>query len=311
MTTFQNVRSITEKNKSSILEDNLKSFLDWSFLHIGGFINVNIPTSGITGVAGFHSLQKSNDTTIKGNKLWEAPRKDWVYESGVSYSGSIPNSFSGLYLNGVFLPSPSGSGNYTYSVNYPLGQILFDNPVSSTSKVSASYSYRNVQIYKASENSWWKEIQKETYNPSNYKLNGDFSISSSHRAQLPCIILELSPRIQLKPHSLGTTENIWEQEVFLHVFAETGYQRNILVDILLSQKDKVIWLYNSNSVAQNEKYPLNKYGNINTNGYNYPQLVDAFRHKWCTINNSTVGEINNLSNSLFNSIVRWSIEIFP
>lgn len=76
--TFHNVKSITEKHRSSILEDNLKSFLDWSFLEIGGFINVNIPTSGITGTVGFHSLQKANDNTIRGNRLWEAPRKDWV-----------------------------------------------------------------------------------------------------------------------------------------------------------------------------------------------------------------------------------------
>jgi len=311
MTTFHNITSITEKYRSSILEDNLKSFLDWSFLHIGGFINVNIPTNAITGTIGFHSLQKSNDNTIKGNRLWESPRKDWVYESGISYSGSSPNRFSGVYLNGSFLPSPTGSGNYTYSVNYPLGQILFDNSVSSSSRVSASYSYRNVQVYKASEASWWKEIQKETYNPAKYQQNGDTSIFGQHRVQTPCIILELSPRIELKPHSLGNVNNIWIQEIFLHIFSHTSSQRNILLDILLAQKDKVIWLYNSNSVAQSNRYFLDQHGNINPSGYNYPQLVDEFRYKWCTINNSTIGETNTLSDNLFNGIVRWSIEIFP
>jgi hypothetical protein len=311
MTQFHNVNSITTKDKISILEDNLKGFLDWSFLNIGGFVNVNIPTSGITGVVGFHSLQKSPDPTVNGNKLWESQRKDWVYESGISYSGMSPIRFSGLYLNGTFLSGPSGSGNYGYSVNYPLGQVLFDNAVSSTSKVSASYSYRYVQVYKASDSFWWKELQKDTYNPANYKPNGDFSISSIHRIQMPCVMIELSPRVELKPYQLGTTQNIWKQEIFLHIFAQTASQRNILLDILLAQKDKVLYLYDSNKVAQNQVYSLNKYGNINPSGYKYPDLTTNFRHSWCTISNSSVGEINSLSNSLYNAIMKWSIEIFP
>ena len=46
---FKNVSSIGDRQVLSSLEHNLKSFLDWSFLNIGGFINVNIPTSGIGG----------------------------------------------------------------------------------------------------------------------------------------------------------------------------------------------------------------------------------------------------------------------
>ena len=38
MTQFHNVGSATEKNVISIVEDNLKSFIDWSFVNIGGFV---------------------------------------------------------------------------------------------------------------------------------------------------------------------------------------------------------------------------------------------------------------------------------
>lgn len=311
MTQFHNVNSITYKDKISNLEDNLKSFLDWSFLNIGGFVNVKRPTVGITGVAGFHTLKAVPDPTIQGNRLWEATRKDWIYESGVSYSGTSPSSFSGVYLNNTYLPAPTGSGNYGYSVNYPLGQIRFTNAVSSTSSVTAEYSYRYVQTYKSNDSLWWKEVQKETYNPANYKANGDYSITSVHRIQLPAVIVELAPRTELLPFQLGTTENIWIQEVFLHIFAPTATQRNILIDILLSQKDKTLFLYDSDKVAKNQKYSLNSNGSINNNGHNYPELVSQFRHYWCTINNSSLGEINLLSSSLYNGLVRWSIEIFP
>lgn len=309
MTTFHNVGSITYRDKISILEDNIKSFLDWSFLNIGGFVNVSTPP-GLSSPSGMHTLFRSSDPTVSGNKLWESVRKDWVYESGINYSGISPVNFSGIYLNNTFLPAPSGSGNYTYSVNYPLGQILFNNPVAATSSVVAGYSYRFVQTYKASDSIWWKEVQKQTYS-ANYSTTGDFALTSIHRVQLPAIIIELAPRVELKPYQLGTTENVWTQDIFLHIFAPNANQRNILADILLAQKDKVLYLYDSNKAAKTKSYSLNEYGSINQNGLDYPSLTSTFRHNWCTIKNSSVGEYNSLSSNLYNGLVRWSIEIYP
>jgi hypothetical protein len=311
MTQFHNVGSITYKDKISNLEDNLKSFLDWSFLNIGGFINVSTPTVAITGTVGFQTLKLSTDPTVAGNRLWEAPRKDWVYESGIVYSGVSPSLFSGVYLNNAFLPAPSGSGSYTYSVNYPLGQIKFTNAVSATSSVTAGYSYRYVQTYKSTDSLWWKEVQKETYNPANYKSNGDYAITSIHRVQLPAVIIELAPRTELTPFQLGTTQNVWTQDVFLHIFSPTATQRNVLIDILLAQKDKVLFLYDSDKVAKNQVYSLTSEGSINRNGQNYPGLVANFRQYWCNIKSSSLGEINTLSSNLYNGLIRWSIEIFP
>lgn len=311
MTQFHNVRSITQKDKISSLEDNLKSFLDWSFLNIGGFVNVGNPSPSMSGTSGFHTLKLASDPTVAGNRLWQSIRKDWIYESGVNYNNTSPTIFSGVYLNNIFLPSPTGSGSYGYSVNYPLGQIKFNNAVSSSSSVVASYSYRYIQVYKASDSIWWKEVQKETYIPSNYKQNGDYAITSTHRVQLPAIILELAPSTKLKPYELGTTENIWTQEIFLHIFAQSATQRNTIIDILIAQKDKVLHLYDSDAVAKTLSFGLDKYGAINPNGKNYPQLVDQFQHNYFTIINTSLGELNTLSSTLYNGIVRWSIEILP
>ena len=317
MTTFHNldITGIGQKDAVSGLEDNIKGFLDWSFLHIGGFINVDIPTSGVENQSSFHYLKPVSDPSQK-IKLWEAPRKDWVYEnviysSGISYNGVVPNTVSGVYLNGTFLPGPTGSGNYGYNINYPLGRIDFDNNVSPTSKVSTSYAYRYVQVYKSNEAQWWKEVQKETYNPSSYKPSGDYSITANHRVQLPAIIIELIPRTVQIPYELGTTRNIVIQDLFLHVFAENPGQRNSITEILLLQKDKTLKLYDVNKVVKNNAYPINKYGNINQNGFNYNILSDQYTQHWCTIKDSSIGELNNLSSNLFNGIVRWSIEIFP
>lgn len=308
MTTFHNVSSITNKDRISGLEDNIKSFLDWSFLHVGGFVNVTIPTSGVSG-GSFHVLKNSEDPIMK-DKVWQSARKDWVYESGIVYESGSPTLFSGVYLNNTFLPAPTGSGNYGYNVNYPLGQIVFDKPVSSRSNVTAEYSYRYIQVYKSSDSFWWKEVQKETYNPSNFNKQ-DYSITSVHRVQLPAVIVELIPRTTQIPHELGNVNNILIQDVFLHIYSENANQRNSIIDALLHQKDKTLLLYNSNQVIKNNRYSLNKFGNINASGYNYPDIVSNFQDYWCTIKDSNLGELNSLSSSLYNGIVRWSIEIFP
>jgi hypothetical protein len=308
MTTFHQVSSITNKNRISLLEDNVKSFLDWSFLHIGGFVNVDIPTSGIVG-GNFHVLKNAEDPVLK-DRVWQSPRKDWVYESGIVYESGSPLAFSGIYLNNTFLPAPTGSGNYSYNVNYPLGQIVFDKPVASRSNVTAAYSYRYIQTYKSSDNFWWREVQKETYNPSNFNKQ-DYSITSVHRVQLPAVVIELIPRTVQIPYQLGSADNIIIQDLFLHIYSENSNQRNIIADTLLHQKDKTLRLYDISTVIKNDKYSLNKFGNININGYNYPLLVDLFSNYWCTIKDSNIVELNSLSSSLHNGIVRWSVEIFP
>jgi hypothetical protein len=308
MTTFHNVSSIANKDRISILEDNIKGFLDWSFLHVGGFINVDIPTSGYEG-SSYHILKNSQDPSLK-DRVWQSPRKDWVYESGISYQNTSPILFSGINLNNTFLPAPTGSGNYSYNINYPLGQIVFDKPVSSRSNITASYSYRYIQVYKSTDNNWWKEVQKETYNASNFNKQ-DYAITSVHRVQLPAIIVELIPRTVQVPLELGSVNNIVIQDVFLHIYTENANQRNSIVDALLHQKDKTLKLYDVNKVIKNNRYILDKFGNINNQGYNYPELVENFYSYWCTIKNSTLGELNSLSSSLYNAIIRWSVEIFP
>ena len=312
LSNFHNVNSISSKLTLSLLEDNLKSFLDWSFLNIGGFINVSIPTISIgSGNTGFHTLKPAIDNSVSGSKLWQAPRKDWVYEIGVSYESSCPIIFSGVYVNNTFLSAPSGSGAYSYSVNYPLGQIQFNNNISHSSNITANYSYRFVQVYKSVDSLWWKEIQKETYNTANFNNNGDYNIFAAHRIQLPAIIIEIAPRTQLIPYELGNTKNLWLQDVYLHIFAQNATQRNNLIDILMAQKDKTLFLYDSDKVAKTQSYNLHYDGSINTNGKSYPDLISTFKKNWCTILNSSLGELNSLSSTLYNGLVRWSIEIYP
>jgi hypothetical protein len=310
MTTFNHVSSIGQKNAIAGLEDNIKHFLDWSFVNIGGFINIQNNTSGLYG-SNFNTLKSVNDPSIPVSRVWEGIRKDWIYESGISFGSSTPISISGIRLNSVFIPGPTGSGAYTYNINYPLGRIVFDNNVSSNSNIQIDYSYRYVQTYKANESLWWKEVQSESYNPANFSTSGNHAITANHRAQLPAILIETIPRTVLTPRELGTTQNVIVQDVLCHIFTENINQRNNIAEILVLQKDKTLGLYDVNKVVKNNVYPLNKNGTINPSGLDYPTLSSNYLQHWCTIKDSSISELNTLSNSLYNGIVRWSIEIFP
>ena len=46
---FSGVTSVGERLMLSQIENNIKSFLEWGFLHIGGFINVEKPNFNIYG----------------------------------------------------------------------------------------------------------------------------------------------------------------------------------------------------------------------------------------------------------------------
>jgi len=303
MSQFNHVSDIGQRDIVSSLEDNVKSFLDWSFLQIGAFINVSIPLSNPN--IGYHKLIPiSGDPSLTYPRVWQAARKDWVYETGISYKNISPTSISGIYLNDTFLSAPSGSGSYSYSLNYPEGRVTFNNNVSASSKVFMNYSYRLVQIYKSSDNAWWKEVEKNNYNPSNY-LSNDI--------QLPSIVLQIVPRSFSIPHELGNTANILQQDMLLHIFSENSTQRNNLIDILLKQKDNIIMLYDINKVIKNNKNSLNFKGEINTNRLNYNQLINnnGYLLNKCYIINSFLSELESFSSSLHHGIVRWTLEIFP
>ena len=308
MTTFNHITDIGQRDIVSSLEDNVKSFLDWSFLKIGGFVNVNIPA--VTGNGPHKLIPVSGDPSVTYPKTWESNRKDWIYETGVSYNNTSPNNIAGINLNGTFLPGPTGSGTYSYWINYPLGRVTFDNNVSATSSVTVSYSFRFIQVYKANENSWWKDIRDNSYNPS---IATTGTAYKANAIQLPAIVLETSPRSVSIPNELGSTANILRQDLLLHIFTENPVHRNNIVDILLKQKDKALNLYNINKVVKNNIQSLNYRGEANISRLNYDQIVnnDYYALKRCYIHDAVLSELQSFSASLHHGVVRWTMEIFP
>lgn len=313
MNLFQHVNNINERSYISLLEDNMKGFLDYSFLKIGGFTNVNSSTSGLYD-NNFSTMKVAYDPVRPSGSVWETLRKDWVYETGVSYKEKYPTPISGIYFNNIFIPGPTGNAQHPYIIDYPNGNIVFNSAKPSNSSIKLNYSYRNIQVYKANESPWWKELQRYHYDQSTAEKTPGQIMIGYHKAQLPCIIVETTARVVQEPYELGNTKNIITQDLLLHIYTENIVQRNNIINILILQKDNHNILYDINKVIKEQKWPIRNNGSVNPSGLNYDQLAvegSSYGANLYYIENASINEMNSITSLLHFGIVRWSVKIYP
>jgi len=303
---FNGATKLGESYLLNQLEDNYKTFFDWGFLTIGGFINVNIPTTGLYG-GDFHQLKTTETPGYKLGQVWQSHKKDWIWETGIYYNdgyfdNNTPNNITGIYVNNTFLPGPTGVANSGYHINYPLGQIVFDKPMPKNAKVELNYSYRWCQIYKDSSDPYWKELQELTYSPNpaiNQPKTGDYSISANHRVQMPCIIIESIARSNSDPWGLGSYEHIINQDFLLHVFTENSHDKQRIADIIRLQKGQCIKLYDINKVVNSGVNCLNYDGSLNHNRIQYDGLIKDYFWKSSYIQDIKIIDMQNKNKNLY------------
>ena len=311
--TFMGVDNIGSTQLLNELENNYKSFLDWGFINAGGFTNINRPTQNIAGFD-LHKVRPTKDTNYPTNSVWQTPRKDWVYESGISYVNQSPVEISGIYINNAFYPGPTGNATIGYSLNYPEGKVYFNQSVPPSSVVEMNYSYRNIQVYKTEQFPYWREIQyKSLENKTGFNLSdkGDFSIGSEHRIQLPSVIIETIARSNSRPFRLGDKSLYIDQDILLHVLSDNPKDKNNITDILRLQEDRVIWLYNTDSIIKSGVFALNYNGAKNINGQNYDLIVNNLEYQWikCQMTDINISDINFTNIRMYGSVIRITNEI--
>jgi len=312
-TLFNNVNSIGQNFLIEQLEDNIKSFLDWGFLNIGGFVNVNSSTSGLNSNLP-SQLKPISDPSFTDGRVWQTARKDIVWETGVNFNGYFPNNVTGIKVNNTVYPAPTGNGAYGYSINYPLGRVVFNNPVAASTPVSMEHSYRWCQVHKASSSPWWTELQGDLLSPNpqfNQKDKGDFSITANHRVQMPCIIIEPISRSSSTPWQLGATDFMIDQDILLHIFTERAADKNTLADIIRLQKHKTIWLYDIRKVVNSGVNGLDYKGSLNISGRIYPDIVMDSDYRWhkCFFKDVSIMDMETANNSLFWCTIRLTTEV--
>jgi hypothetical protein len=298
---FTGVNSINDYLLISNIENNLKSFLDWGFLNIGGFINVSSTSNE------YHNdpskLGYVSDPNYSDGQVWQTIYQDWVYDNLDDYA---PTLITGVNVDG------SSVNSSDYILDYVNSRVIFNTAISTSSNVTMNYAYRWVQVHKASSNLvWWKQFQFDIVNDATQfsQNTGEYAIFNQNRIQMPSVIIETVPRGISKPYQLGDKSLIADQDIILHVIATNSAHRNSIIDIIRLQEDKVIWLYDTQKLAQDGILPFNFNGSLNGSRKPYNLIVndctdpdpvtnevvceDEYRWKTCHLKDFIVSEVES------------------
>jgi hypothetical protein len=305
---FKGINNISEDLLLNIVEANFKMYFDWSFLKIGAWFDVIKPQQTIYGNNTHYKLIPVSDLSYIDGQVWQGIRKDWVWETGVSYDNRSPITISSVLVNGSAV-----SKNNNFIIDYPSGKIIFNSPISLSSNVELEYSYRFVQVHRSSESPWFNLVQYSSFDTQNADIkqsnSGDWSIGSHHRIQLPAIIIESVPRSRSRPYEIGNSLLWLEQDIVFYVLAENKNDRNKLLDIIRLQQDANIQLFDTNAVSQNDVFPLDYNGDIKNSPLMYTNLITQYPWRKCFIKNVNLIELDSKNTNFHQGAARATLEI--
>lgn len=309
--TLRGFSNIADSTLTNDIRNNVISFFDYGLLEKSNFISVNIPQSGYYGGSDYR-LRKVNDPRYSGNKVWQAHRQNWVWESGVGANVGTNDAkpgISGIYIGSGFY-STSTTGTYAYHVNYPLGQVIFANSIAATAIVEANFSYRYINVTDVDGLQWFKEVHKHSEHSESQdfiKQSGDYGNLAQNRLQLPAIGVEIAGERNFKPYQLGGGQKAYTTIRF-HCVAEDKYTRDNLVDIVSLQNDSEFRMYNLNEISDSGKFPLDYRGVPNSGALRYTDLVAQFEGNGIRLFDMRLESMYSLG-SLFIGTVKCNSEV--
>jgi len=293
---FKGTSNIFHLNNTEILDINMKFWLDSSFLNIGAFFNITIPTSGNYG-GQYSRLIPIKDRFKSNGTVWKTFHNNLVWEENISFE-TQPVSISGVYVNGIFTTD--------YNIDYPNGRIIFDTPIATSSIVEMEYSYKWLNIYSSSEINWLDELDADNFrvDRQDYSLNSGTLINNG--PQIPCIVYDVVGR-NYSPYQLGGGQ--YSNTILSFFILSNNRNTNKkLADILSEQNEKTINLFNPQIVAESGVFPLNISGNLNT-GYTYNQLTQDYFYNVAYLKKANIQSTQEFKNGIFYTPVQMTAEV--
>lgn len=316
--TFQPLKgfaTVFDATLNNEIQDGLIEYFDWGLLEKGNYFNV---TRGELGPSGqdMSRLRLSQDERYASGRVWEGFRKNWVWQSGVSYvpapivgANHAKPGISGVYINDTFYPSTT-TGTYAHRVDYYNGRIIFNSPIPTGSKVQAEYSYKWINVVYPNSVPWLVEAQTNTLEPNGtflQKEKGSYNLPPEARLQLPAIAIEIVPTRTFKGFQLGGGQWVYTDVIF-HCLAEDEHTRNKLVDIVSLQNDKNIPIFDTNRINSSGEFPLDYRGVPVSGALRYPDLIAKYNGGFLRLTDTTVSNMVNVSSNIFGGIVRTKTE---
>lgn len=311
---FKGYSNIGEPSVTEVIEDNIVEYINWGFLQLGAFFNIDIPSSGAYG-GNRHRLRYVNDPRYTNGQVWEAYRQNWVWESGLSTSEQ-PVAISGIFVDGSFLPKGSG-----YHINYKNGQVVFDTAIATTSNVQLEYSHKWINTVNASNIPWFRKGQTRSFrvDDSSYIVNsGVWNDLAENRIQFPTVAVEMVGKVY-QGYQLGGYQYA-RTDVVLHIIAEDHRTAKKLASVLAEQNESDIYLFDTGKMADDNRFPLDYRGEIASGALCYPNLVKPTGDGGFRYTSKTHGgkmriyevqeqETDQLHENIYHSKVRWKTEV--
>ncbi len=303
---FNRVSHYGKSNVIRRLEYGLKFFYEWALLSIGAWTDIDLDQ--LTATSGNAStLRMGSGWGYTPGTVWEGFRHNWVYETGVNYIDYTGGTHSPqaplVYVDSVL----QSSG---YSINYPLGQVIFNSPLTSSNVVKAAFSFKNVQTYISYDVPWYQELQRLSWDVDamfTYTDKGDWSVGPNHRVQMPAIIISAIGNGTTKPYALGGNMIYRKQEVMFNVFAEDKGLRDNLVDLIALEGDRCIQLIDVDEAAADQNLTLNANGAVI--GLMYPNILSSYCWGTARSSNARITGMNSYSCGLHEGVVKIDYEI--
>lgn len=305
------VENTQDSKLSNILLDNFLLFYDWGLLYKGGYNNVYIPQSGMYGGTK-HVLKPANDPNYAANQVWQGFRRNWVWETGVDRT-TQPVQISGIYRGSTFLPFTynASSGFYVgsgYRIDYPNGRVIFNSPIPATSVVQLNFSYKWASVQKAEGIPFFRQIEQ-----ANNKLDqfftssGDWIQLGQNRVSMPAIFIENIKKRTYEPYQLGGGQYA-NTDMLMYVVTDKLSTNTDILDMISYQNDRVIQLFNTNTVSKSGDLAINYNGDLVSKNNSYPTLINNHFYGTSFINNTVINDPVEISYSTYVGTVRFSTQ---
>lgn len=311
MTFLKGFSNLGDSTLSNHIRENFIQFFDYGLLEKNNFDNVTIPTSGVYGGSD-HVLRPVDDPRYDYGQVWEGFRSNWVWQSGLGALTSTDDAnpgVSGIYVNDTFYPA-SGTGTYAHHINHPLGRVVFDTAIDTSSDVTCEYSYKYINVTKCDGLNWFREIQKRSDRSENSDFanaSGDYAILSDNRYQLPAIGIEIGSSRKGRPFQIGGGQVI-TTDFYFHCIAEDSYTRDTLVDIVSLQNLHNLRTFDLNAIADSGKFPLDYRGTPVSGAMLYPELLNSYEGTKIRLTDVSMDSVYAISPDIYVGTIKFTAE---
>lgn len=295
-------KGVTNYGDTSILENLATStilWMDWCFLNIGAFSNYRLASSGNYG-GNFSQLRHISDPRYSNGKVWETPRSNLVWESGMNYP-SI--NVSGIYVDGSLVTSG-------FTLNYPLGRVVFDTAINPSSVVKMEYSSKQIKILDSNNLPFFRKGQTDSFGIQTLP-SGQWSTFPESRLQYPLIAIETAQQGNFKGFEIGSDTLEGKIAVYAHIVGETK-EVDRIANILANQKDTKYYLIDEKMMVQSGKVVLDYNGAKTNTTSTYPEIVaenSVYRGRETYVTNSSIEKNQVLAPDLYKRSVKLQIDI--